>query len=81
MLNQKPKYQITDISGNIAGHKNASLIVAWNVQPWVGALQWNDISGVGVGAGRSAAFDFPELEGSKADAIKGEGKKEKSRSS
>ncbi|KAK2763050.1 hypothetical protein FQN54_009683 [Arachnomyces sp. PD_36] len=70
LLNQKPKYQITDISGNIAGQKNASLIVGWNVQPWIGALQWNDISAVEVGAGRSAAFDFPQLE-SKGDAVKG----------
>lgn len=61
--------------------KNASLVVGWNVQPWVGALQWGDTSEFGVGAGRSAAFDFPLLEGSKADAMKAEGKKEGSRSS
>jgi hypothetical protein len=69
-LNQKPKYQITDITGKIAEQKNVSLIVAWNVQPWIGALLWNDLNDAAVGAGRSEAFDFPQLEGSKANGVK-----------
>lgn len=38
--NQKPKYQITDPSGTLAEKGNVSLSVAYNVQPWVGALVW-----------------------------------------
>ncbi|KAK2814141.1 hypothetical protein FQN50_000545 [Emmonsiellopsis sp. PD_5] len=40
LKNQKPKYQITDISGSIASRSDVQLVVGWNVQPWVGALMW-----------------------------------------
>ena len=40
LANQKPKYQITDPSGRLAGRANATLELNWNVQPWVGALTW-----------------------------------------
>ncbi|WEW56130.1 Signal peptidase complex subunit [Emydomyces testavorans] len=77
LRNQKPKYQITDISGSLAERKNATLLVGWNVQPWIGALQWNagtnierNLAGVFGGAfisrpraGRSKPFDFPPLKG------------------
>ena len=57
--------------------------MGWNVQPWVGALLWGpgtnvgeNVRGFGVGlvtggnGGRSAAFDFPLLKGSKVEAAK-----------
>jgi len=37
---QKPKYQITDVTGLLASRANATLEINWNVQPWVGALTW-----------------------------------------
>lgn len=40
LSSQRPKYQITDPSGRLAGAANATLELAWNVQPWVGALTW-----------------------------------------
>ena len=78
LKNQKPKYQITDPSGVLAERRNATLEVNWNVQPWVGALTWDKGylgSRVGKWAagspGRSEAFDFPPLKGSRsAEAIK-----------
>lgn len=65
LKNQKSKYQITDISGQIAERENVTLSVGWNVQPWVGVLQWSE----GTGAwprtegqvGRSKTFNFPPL--------------------
>lgn len=65
LKNQKPKYQITDITGKMAERENVTLTVGWNVQPWVGALWWS----AGTGAvphtsgqtGRSKAFDLPPL--------------------
>jgi hypothetical protein len=67
LRNQKPKYQITDISGKIAERENVTLVVGWNVQPWVGALLWSDGTGTiprtSGQAGRSKAFDFPALKG------------------
>lgn len=73
--NQRPKYQITDMTGQIAGRSNATLQLGWNVQPWVGALRWRkgpklmsgrmvdahaDGEGVG-GVYSSESFDFPLL--------------------
>lgn len=80
LANQKPKYQITDISGKLAERTNATLVVGWNVQPWVGALLWSNEnlfrgrSGV-AGTGRSRAFDFPALKGSRVEALKDAGVK------
>ena len=78
LRNQKPKYQITDPSGLLAERRNATLEVNWNVQPWVGALTWDKgYLGSRVGkwaagsSGRSKAFDFPPLKGSRsAEAVK-----------
>jgi len=64
--NQKPKYQITDISGKIAERSNATLTLHWNVQPWVGALVWTNTKTYGRWQGRAggeANFDFPPLKG------------------
>lgn len=78
LKNQKPKYQITDPSGVLSERGNATLEVNWNVQPWVGALTWDKgYLGSRVGkwaagsSGRSKAFDFPPLKGSRsAEAMK-----------
>lgn len=74
LKNQKPKYQISDVSGKMAELQNATLVVGWNVQPWVGALQWDGWSTggwMGGKDGRSKAFDFPELKGKKTTATEG----------
>ncbi len=77
LRNQKPKYQITDPSGVISERSNATLHVSWNVQPWVGALTWDKgYLGSRVGAwepgkaGKSEAFEFPPLKGSKPEVVK-----------
>lgn len=49
---QRPKYQITDMSGRLAERANATLELGWNVQPWVGALTWTNNAS---GPGRAAA--------------------------
>ncbi|MCJ1250685.1 hypothetical protein MMC30_007913 [Trapelia coarctata] len=73
LKNEKPKYQITDISGRLAERGNVTLEVGWNVQPWVGALTWTMPEGVswgrwkGVEGGGSAAFDMPALKGKKVE--------------
>ncbi|KAJ5908551.1 Signal peptidase 22kDa subunit [Penicillium taxi] len=69
---QKGKYQISDITGVLAGRKNVTLSVGWNVQPWVGALWWSPGSGTvprteGTVV-QSEAFDFPELKVKKSEA-------------
>ncbi|KAK5116260.1 hypothetical protein LTR62_008587 [Meristemomyces frigidus] len=64
--NQKPKYQITDISSKIADRGNATLRLHWNVQPWVGALVWDNRKTVGRWQGLKGGetkFDFPALKG------------------
>jgi hypothetical protein len=77
LKNQKPKYQITDPSGIMSERLNVTLVVGWNVQPWVGALIWDQsLLGNRIGAwkagkvGRSGAFDFPPLKSSKTETVK-----------
>ncbi len=41
LKNEKSKYQVTDPSGVISSRPNATLTLSWNVQPWVGALLWD----------------------------------------
>lgn len=75
LRNEKPKYQITDISGKLAERGNVTLEVGWNVQPWVGALTWTMPEGrawgrwEGVKGGRSEAFDLPALKGRKVESV------------
>ncbi|KAH9875927.1 hypothetical protein IAQ61_003392 [Plenodomus lingam] len=63
--NQRPKYQITDISGKLGNRTNVVLELGWNVQPWVGFLTWTNWDKVGVWqglqGGRSEPFAFPEV--------------------
>ncbi|RMZ04921.1 hypothetical protein D0860_06169 [Hortaea werneckii] len=66
LSNQKPKYQITDISGRLASRSNATLTLHWNVQPWVGALWWTNAKRYGLWEGRKGGetkFEFPALKG------------------
>lgn len=67
---QRPKYQITDITGKLQKRQNVTLELGWNVQPWVGPLTWTNWGTVGawkgLEGGRSEAFDFPEI-GAKVD--------------
>ncbi|KAL9040837.1 MAG: hypothetical protein Q9180_001665 [Flavoplaca navasiana] len=85
LKNSKPKYQITDISGQLSSTTNVTLEVGWNVQPWVGALTWTMEEGTGWGrwkgikGGRSKAFDMPALKvkGVNQEAVKGSGKPDK----
>lgn len=85
LKNSKPKYQITDISGQLAATSNVTLEVGWNVQPWVGALTWTMDEDshwgrwIGLKGGRSKAFDMPPLKvkGVNPEAVKGSGKPEK----
>jgi len=77
LKNQKPKYQITDPSGVISERGNATLQVRWNVQPWVGALIWDQgylgsrVGKWGAGkVGKSEVFEFPPLKGAKTDVVK-----------
>ena len=72
LQNSKPKYQITDISGTLAGRQNVTLVVGWNVQPWIGLLTWTLPEGRGFGmwkgvrSGRSRIFTLPDLKGKPA---------------
>lgn len=72
---QKAKYQISDITGKLAGRGNVTLSVGWNVQPWVGALWWAPATGAvprtGGSVVSSEAFEFPALKAKKAEAKEG----------
>ncbi|KAI5924286.1 signal peptidase subunit-domain-containing protein [Camillea tinctor] len=66
LFNHKPKYQITHPSGHIAESSDVKLRLHYNVQPWVGALTW-DQQGVDLGLwkrlsdGVSEAFALPPV--------------------
>jgi len=77
LKNQKPKYQVTDPTGLMSERSNVTLQVSWNLQPWVGALVWDQgYLGSRVGSwkngkvGRSQSFDLPALKGSKPEVVK-----------
>ncbi|KAF2705878.1 signal peptidase 22 kDa subunit [Pleomassaria siparia CBS 279.74] len=65
LSNQKPKYQITDISGKLQNRTDVVLELGWNVQPWVGALVWTNKKTYGawegLKGGVTETFDFPEI--------------------
>ncbi|ORX97176.1 signal peptidase subunit-domain-containing protein [Clohesyomyces aquaticus] len=65
LTNQKPKYQITDISGKLQNRTDVILELGWNVQPWVGALVWANKADFGMWqglqGGMSESFTFPEI--------------------
>ncbi|KAF2685299.1 signal peptidase 22 kDa subunit [Lentithecium fluviatile CBS 122367] len=69
---QRPKYQITDITGRLQNRTDVQLELGWNVQPWVGALLWNNWEDFGMWkgllGGRSDKFDFPSIKAGKTAA-------------
>jgi signal peptidase complex subunit 3 len=75
LSSQRPKYQITDISGKLQNRTDVQLELGWNVQPWVGALLWNNWQDLGMWkglvGGKSELFNFPDIgAGKKAAASK-----------
>ena len=85
--NQRPKYQITDLTGKLASLSGASLELHWNIQPWVGLLTWNGAGKSGTteapwwsvwkhagSVAKSELFDFPALKNS-TEAAKAAGEK------
>ncbi|KAI0550767.1 signal peptidase subunit [Xylaria curta] len=65
LKNQRPKYQITHPSGKVAKTDDVTLRVHYNVQPWVGALTWNQDVDFAMwkkmGQGISKAFSLPAV--------------------
>lgn len=63
--NQRPKYQITHPSGKIAQTDDVQLRLHYNVQPWVGALTWNQDRDFGlwkaIKGGVSKTFELPAI--------------------
>lgn len=61
--NQRPKYQITHPSSKIGETDGVRLKLHYNVQPWVGALTWNQDRAYGrwgaMEGGLSKAFSLP----------------------
>ncbi|KAI5305772.1 Mitochondrial dicarboxylate transporter [Ascosphaera pollenicola] len=58
LRNQRPKYYLTDITRSLANRQNASLIVGWNVQPWVGPLMWSTGSKTAKNVGDMRVFNL-----------------------
>ncbi|KAI0458005.1 signal peptidase subunit [Xylaria acuta] len=73
LKNQRPKYQITHPSGKVAKTDDVTLRVHYNVQPWVGALTWNQDVDFALwkkmGQGISKVFALPAVK--KKDETKG----------
>ncbi|KAF2202632.1 signal peptidase 22 kDa subunit [Delitschia confertaspora ATCC 74209] len=69
LQNQRPKYQITDISGKLQNRTDVVLELGWNVQPWVGALVWANKADWGIWEGLkggvSERFRLPEIKGAR----------------
>jgi signal peptidase complex subunit 3 len=69
LADHNPKYRITDISGKLQNRTDVQLELGWNVQPWVGALTWQNKRKYGVwealDGGVSDKFDFPTIGGKK----------------
>ena len=65
LVDQKPKYTITAPGGKVGGTKEVRLVLRYNVQPWVGALAWEQKRDFGgwkkVDGGVSAQFTLPEV--------------------
>lgn len=65
LKNQRPKYQITHPSSRIAETDGVELRLHYNVQPWVGALTWDQGRDYGLwkatAGGASDAFALPAI--------------------
>ena len=76
LKNQRPKYQITHPSSRIAETDGVELRLHYNVQPWVGALTWDQGRDYGrwkaTAGGASDAFALPAIkkkdDGDKSDS-------------
>ncbi|RWA11157.1 hypothetical protein EKO27_g3949 [Xylaria grammica] len=77
LKNQRPKYQITHPSGKVAKTEDVTLHVHYNVQPWVGALTWNQDVDFALwkrmARGISKAFELPAVK-KKDDSTKAKAK-------
>ncbi|KAI0490909.1 signal peptidase subunit [Xylaria cf. heliscus] len=73
LKNQRPKYQITHPSGKVANTDDVTLHVHYNVQPWIGALTWNQDADFALwkkmAKGISKTFALPAIK--KKDETKG----------
>jgi len=65
LSSQRPKYQITDFTGKLQNRTDVRLELGWNVQPWVGALIWENWEDwgmwKGISGGKSGVFGFPSI--------------------
>lgn len=65
LKNQRPKYQITHPSSRIAETDGVEPRLHYNVQPWVGALTWDQGRDYGLwkatAGGASDAFALPAI--------------------
>ncbi|KAI1363589.1 signal peptidase subunit [Xylaria arbuscula] len=65
LKNQRPKYYITHPAGKLANTEDVTLRVHYNVQPWVGALTWNQDVDLArwkkMASGISKVFQFPAI--------------------
>lgn len=78
LKNQRPKYQITHPKGKIAETDDVRLRLHYNVQPWVGALTWDQGRDYGfwkaMAGGESKVFALPatkKKDGEEATTAKG----------
>lgn len=84
LKNQRPKYQITHPSSRIAETDGVELHLHYNVQPWVGALTWDQGRDYGLwkatAGGASDAFALPAIKKKEGegDTKGGDSKKKKS---
>ncbi|KAI1117199.1 signal peptidase subunit [Nemania sp. NC0429] len=73
LKNQRPKYQITHPTGKVANTDDVTLRLHYNVQPWVGALTWNQDVDLGLwkkmSQGVSKVFKLPAVK--RKDEAKG----------
>lgn len=74
LKNQKPKYTITAPGGKVGGIEDVKLVVRYNVNPWVGALAWDQKSSWGgwkaLEGGVSKVFTLPYVKVKKLEATK-----------
>ena len=71
LKNQKPKYTITAPGGKVGGIEDVKLVVRYNVNPWVGALAWDQKKDYGgwkrMKGGVSRAFTLPHVKVKKVE--------------
>lgn len=72
--NQKPKYTITAPGGKVGGLEGVRLVVRYNVNPWVGALAWDQKGDFGgwkaMEGGTSEVITLPHVKVKKVESTK-----------